>query len=1015
MSDNYTDNKEANTQRPLPRRNRKPYEDYTPEDVKLRLDEARKDLTDPKSPLAKLLSDPDDLEQHLQKVERLLVSSIERAFIKVGKKFDRARFVERVAALQNKGKPSTDSAPAPVEQRDIQPDTVIDKTASVPDKTSKPEEIEKVVVVDKKGELSGVKVDDLTSPPESADKEEEPDDTKSRSLLGRVGKDVFSTAFPTLSRLTKTVRGEKKGESAKDKMKRIGGDIFKTAFPTLAKVIEYVQDENKQKSTEGVREATRSRRALEKTESMGAALQSLATEQRKSVDLLEDLLDAVRGLRNQRRGGRLGRFGGMLGAAGQVLGAAGSAIRAAPALLGAAAYTLSRSQETERSSDADSPLQSRTERSSQEEQPYQQITVPHSAQNGVFKVGINEVDENTYNEFVSLIDQRVENLSQEDQVRHHESVINLLTEIEAGRRAPVRPGTTTDTPPQSNPVSTESSPTEAPALTAPTAPPVDSDAQTRRVDPIHAYIDNRETEALRQYSERIRDRLIQVSEANSQRLAPSDTVNRSVITALNLLREGKLDEASAAAEEANTSLESERIRDRVTQEQAQRLGSPADDRNIAPTNPPAPATPVVPETSAGSVAPATPVVPETQATPTDDNADLVTRTSSSRMLKDSDSATPKSPITNITAEPLAKDAPTPGSSPDLSGLSGMDLILKARTVTFKGDEIEFVGSTSSQVARPSISTLPGLTTPRAAGGVVSPGAGGTIPEPIAPAGGAVQSEGSGSQQLTTEQESAADTSGLTFARGVDPRIKKDIAQKIQQIEGAFGKKLTITSGFRDSHRNAAAGGARNSAHTRANAVDIQFQGNEEDTNRLIEIASAAGIGGIGVYRPGWVHLDIESKRVWGPDFSARSAPEWAKDTLRAHMTGEIQKSPVGDVPDAEPVTASPVSPSMIETASPGGSEGGGQIESSGGASSSPTPEPPIGEMGAAVMGASQENAVAERIPVPPTITAVQSPPQAQPTPGTVVPDGSIKSVNDPGNVEPDDAAERYAKLFNMAA
>ena len=344
----------------------------------------------------------------------------------------------------------------------------------------------------------------------------------------------------------------------------------------------------------------------------------------------------------------------------------------------------------------------------------------------------------------------------------------------------------------------------------------------------------------------------------------------------------------------------------------------------------------------------------------------------------------------------------------------MDLILKARTVTFKGDEIEFVGSTSNQVARPSISTLPGSVTPRAAGGVVNPGAGGTIPEPIA-SGGAAQAEGSGSQQLAKEQEGIAAAGSLTFARGVDPRIKKDIAQKVQQIEGAFGKKLTITSGFRDSHRNAAAGGARNSAHTRANAVDIQFQGNEEDTNRLIEVASAAGIGGIGVYRPGWVHLDVESKRVWGPDFSARSAPEWAKDTLRAHMTGEIQKSSVDNIPDVEPVAASPVSPSMTETASPGGGEGGGRIEPSGGTSVSPTPEPPIGEMGAAVMGASQENAVAERTPVPPMVTAVQSLPQAQPTPGTAVPDGSMKSVNDPGNVEPDDAAERYAKLFNMAA
>jgi hypothetical protein len=345
----------------------------------------------------------------------------------------------------------------------------------------------------------------------------------------------------------------------------------------------------------------------------------------------------------------------------------------------------------------------------------------------------------------------------------------------------------------------------------------------------------------------------------------------------------------------------------------------------------------------------------------------------------------------------------------------MDLVLRARTVTFKGDEIEFVGSAPSQVSKPGITSIPGIAPSGAASGG---GGGGTAaPALAASGGGGSSSEGSGSQQLTTEQEGAADTGSLTFASGVDPRIKKDIAQKVQQIESAFGKKLTITSGFRDPQRNAAAGGARNSAHTRANAVDIRFQGNEEETNKLVEAASAAGIGGIGVYRPGWVHLDVESKRVWGPDFSARSIPEWSKDTLQAHMSGQIQKSPAGESGGAaEAVAASPASPSMAEApSSGGGGEGGGQMESSGSAAAAPAPEPAGNEMGAAVAGASQENAVAERTPVAPTVTAVQSESQAQPTPGAAVPDSPMKSVNDPGSVEPDDAAERYAKLFNMAA
>jgi hypothetical protein len=91
------------------------------------------------------------------------------------------------------------------------------------------------------------------------------------------------------------------------------------------------------------------------------------------------------------------------------------------------------------------------------------------------------------------------------------------------------------------------------------------------------------------------------------------------------------------------------------------------------------------------------------------------------------------------------------------------------------------------------------------------------------------------------------------------------------------------------------------------------------------------------------------------------------------------------------------------------------MEPSAESAAAPVPEPSGNEMGAAVAGASQENAVAERTPVAPTVTAVQSGSQAQPTPGAAVTETGLQSPNDPGNVEPDDAAERYAKLFNMAA
>jgi hypothetical protein len=246
---------------------------------------------------------------------------------------------------------------------------------------------------------------------------------------------------------------------------------------------------------------------------------------------------------------------------------------------------------------------------------------------------------------------------------------------------------------------------------------------------------------------------------------------------------------------------------------------------------------------------------------------------------------------------------------------------------------------------------------------------------------------------------------LNFASGVDQRINPDIASKIQQIESAFGKRLTVSSGFRDQARNARAGGARNSAHTRGNAVDLMFSGNEEDTIKLIEAASAAGIGGIGVYRAGWVHLDTESKRVWGRDFSARSIPQWARDALNTHMTGrrdgERQQPSIPEAPGMEP-NAEPASGAMAE---------GGQ-----GAGTTPTAmaQQQRPQSGVQVLSESQENAVAERTPTPPTVIQSQETPTGEASPGAEV-GGVFQSADDPGPVEPDDAATRYARLFNMAA
>ena len=146
------------------------------------------------------------------------------------------------------------------------------------------------------------------------------------------------------------------GEDGRSLRQRIAGferDVFRGAFPMLAKFIDYVDGKAKQESREQSTEAIRTSRTLNRTESMATALNELALEQDKTVDLLKQLLEAIKGLQPQqparplpdvdlsgrrRRRGR-GRLGGMMR-------------RAAPLIAGAAAaaagaYALSELMETD--------------------------------------------------------------------------------------------------------------------------------------------------------------------------------------------------------------------------------------------------------------------------------------------------------------------------------------------------------------------------------------------------------------------------------------------------------------------------------------------------------------------------------------------------------------------------------------------------------------------------------------------------------------------------------------------
>lgn len=128
--------------------------------------------------------------------------------------------------------------------------------------------------------------------------------------------------------------------------------------------------------------------------------------------------------------------------------------------------------------------------------------------------------------------------------------------------------------------------------------------------------------------------------------------------------------------------------------------------------------------------------------------------------------------------------------------------------------------------------------------------------------------------------SAPDLDGLT----------DDTKQAVVDLQKAWGKQLTIVSGFRGKGRNAKAGGAKRSQHMQGKAVDIRARGMTfAEKSQLIALASSMGFGGIGVYSGGSIHLDTrKSPAMWGDDHTAKSVPKDYRDLKSKHLAGKFK-------------------------------------------------------------------------------------------------------------------------------
>ena len=93
-------------------------------------------------------------------------------------------------------------------------------------------------------------------------------------------------------------------------------------------------------------------------------------------------------------------------------------------------------------------------------------------------------------------------------------------------------------------------------------------------------------------------------------------------------------------------------------------------------------------------------------------------------------------------------------------------------------------------------------------------------------------------------------------------LKPSLVRVLKAVERRYGKKLLVTSGYRDRARNLRARGAKNSQHMYCAAADIQVPG--VGKNELASfLRSMPGRGGVGTYcHTNSVHVDIGPERDW---------------------------------------------------------------------------------------------------------------------------------------------------------
>lgn len=131
-------------------------------------------------------------------------------------------------------------------------------------------------------------------------------------------------------------------------------------------------------------------------------------------------------------------------------------------------------------------------------------------------------------------------------------------------------------------------------------------------------------------------------------------------------------------------------------------------------------------------------------------------------------------------------------------------------------------------------------------------------------------------------------------------LRPELVQNFKLLQGDFGQQIPIVSGYRDRVTNAKAGGVNHSQHMEHNAIDLDVSNMSiPDRKRLIQMASARGFTGIGIYKNS-IHLDMRAGQpvAWGSDHHAASVPAWAFAVAARHRNRKYSPGTGTQVADA---------------------------------------------------------------------------------------------------------------------